>query len=270
MTILSPIPASPTPEAPTAAQINPPVSHEIFAEHPEATFWIGVVASSGEVEKPELYDAEARMRGVVYIKQMGFLSIEHADTFGREHDDYDDQSVHLVVVENQKDGKNARLVGTSRLILKEDETQDLPIESDFADVFDTIPSDIPAVEVSRFISRHENQMTQHAIAISLIRAMTYQVAERNIDSAYFEIEKPLLKLLKIIGLPLEVIGEPKEVIEPGGVRNLYPIKITPSMITDSVTTDEHNRFTLRDFFKDEAENGGMGYFPESLTGGTNE
>ena len=248
---------------------NPVVSGEIFADHPEAAFWIGIVASAGTVEKPELYDAEARLRASVYIDQKGFLGPDSADTFGREQDAFDDQSIHLVAVENTKDG-TAEVMGSSRIILKRDASDSLPIETDFAEIFDTIPSDIPAVEISRFISQHNNQITQHLVAVSLIRAMTYQILRNEIDTAHFEIEAPLLRLLKGIGLPLESMGKAKRVAEPGGIRRLHPLKVSVSKIPDSVTQGVDGQFSLRDFFKSEEGNGGLGYFPDTLVGGVDE
>ncbi len=250
------------------SELNPNVSGELFEGHPNATLWIGRVAGMGTVEIPELYSAVGALRSKVYIDEMGFLDENRADSFGREYDNFDSRSIHLAVVQKMKRGDGARVTGAVRMIVKENADQVLPIEPEFTSLFTANPAEVPSVEVSRFISRNDDQMLQHAIGIALIRGMTYEVADRHIDTAYFEVERPLLGILKGIGLPLEELSKkPKEVVEPGGIRKLYPLKIKPSRIIDHVTTDENKRFVLRDFFKREAGNGGLGYYDDTLTGG---
>ena len=175
------------------------------------------------------------------------------------------------IVENasKENDKKARIVGYGRLILKKEVGEYLPIEKQFPEIFTTREAKPGSVEVSRFISRHEDGLTQHIIGLSVIRAMTHFSVKRNIDSAYFEIEKHLFDLLNYIGLPMSQLGQPKDVEEPGGRRTLYPIGINPFLIMEAVKTDAHNNMMLREFFKKESKNEGVGYYPKELVGGRN-
>ncbi len=254
---------------PLTEDINTLAPYDIFEKHPDSKYWIGKV---NKENSPLYYDAIGRFRANVYIKQMRFLDEEKIDDYGREYDEYDKHSEQFAVIENlsinHQSNMKARVVGYGRMILKENIEVPLPIENQFTNVFKHNPAKIGAVEVSRFISRHENDLVQHTIGLSVIRAMTHCGAEKDIEIAYFEIERPLLRILKRIGLPLVQLEEPQSVNEPGGVRQLYPIAINPYEILDSVTTDLHSNYILRDFFIQESSNSGTGYYPEELVGGT--
>jgi N-acyl-L-homoserine lactone synthetase len=217
------------------------------------------------VRHPEQYAIAQRIRAAVYVDEMGFLEPDHIDATGREVDAHDGHACHLSVVEAPTVMRSARVIGTIRLIVKADEWRRLPIEQDFPDAFVTTPAIVPAVEVSRFIARHEDPATQHLVAIALIRGVIYQSLSRGIDTAYFEIELPLLRLLESLGIPMIQIGEAREVNEPGGARTLYPLRTPLADVPNAVTTDESGRFSLRDFFQREEPTGGLGYFDDVLT-----
>jgi len=248
-------------------EFNSVVSAEIFRGHADAAFWIGKVA----LDEPEYYDALARFRANVYVGQMGFLGPEQIDSQGRELDHDDERSLHFGAIERLKNEglDSARIVASGRLIVKDCTEEPLPIEAAFPEIFADKPVAVGAVEVSRFISRHDDDFVQHKLALGIIRAMTYYSVNNDIRANYFIIEKPLLKLLTYIGLPLETLGQPKEIVEPGGVSTLYPICIDSRLILDSLKKDVHNRITLRQFFKNEEHNNGEGFYPASLVGGTN-
>jgi N-acyl-L-homoserine lactone synthetase len=253
--------------------VNPAVSGEIFQTHPDAAYWIGRIAAADPMaSNPDYYDALAQFRANVYVNQMGFLGPEHVDAFGRELDADDDRSVHFAVIENITNGQGpaGRIVGSGRLILKRTVEEPLPVEAQFPEIFHDNPIAAGSVEVSRFISRHPDQFTQHAIALAVIRAMSHYSVNNGVEADYCEIEKPLLKLLDVIGLPLEQLGEPKEVMEPGGLRKLYPIRINPYLILESVTKDAHDKIVLKEFFEKEVPNSGEGFYPANLIGGSHE
>ncbi len=247
--------------------VNTPVSSEVFRNHEEARFWIGKVAVAGEVTNEEIYDSLLHFRANVYVRQMHFLDKESLDVLGREIDSDDARSTQFTVVENQDDGK-ARLVGTGRLILKRNFDEPLPIEKYFPEVFEKLPIEPNSVEVSRFISRHEDDRTQHTIALSVIRTLTLNSVEQGVRADYCIIEEPLLKLLKMIGLPIEVLGEAKQIDEYGG--KLYPVKIDPYKVLESVTSDKSGKMALKRFFGREIRNNGEGFYGSSLTGGLSE
>lgn len=246
--------------------VNPIVSSEIFNGHENATFWIGRIES----DDPQNYNALARLRAKVYVEDMGFLSPDDIDaSSGTELDQDDERSVHFGAIEHTAyDGPAlARVVASGRLIVKRTVEDLLPIETSFPELFADQPIATDTVEVSRFISRHESKLTQHMLALAIIRAMTYYSVNEGQQSSYAIIERPLLKLLSKIGLPLDVLGEPKDSIEPGGIRQLYPVLINQQEIVASVTKDARNTFSLREFFEVEADNKGLGFYAPSLTGG---
>lgn len=248
---------------------------EMFDEKPEARYWVGRIAFSGSLPPAcvmECYTAMAKLRAEVYVDQMGYLGPEQKDTLGRELDDYDSGSVHFGAIENvmHEAESYARVVGSGRLIMKRVEDVPLPIEEKYPEIFTESPIAVGAAEVSRFISRHDNESAQHMIALAIIRIMSLYSIKNSIDADYFEVEKPLLRLLSIIGLPLEQLGNPKQVVEPGGVRMLYPIVVNPNLILPSLAHDLHHKIPLRKFFEKELPNGGEGFYPSTLVSGHND
>lgn len=243
---------------------------EIFASHADSAFWVGKVAMGSTVIKPVYYDGLSRLRAKVYVDEMHFLTPEHLDTFGRESDQDDARSAHFAVIENAslENNNSARVVGSARLILKGENDRTLPIENYFPEIFNGNPLEAKSIEVSRFIARHENRQTQHTIALALIRAMTHYSIDANLKEAYCIIETPLLNLLTSIGVPIEMLGGSKEIDEYGGV--LFPVRINPYEIIDSIRRDITGKIALRRFFKEEIPNKGVGFYPKSLTGGIND
>lgn len=254
---------------PSFEGLNPKVPFDIFEGKTDYKYWVGRIEETQSEEL--LLEAIGKFRANVYVKEMQFLSNDVIDGNGLEFDEDDKRSTQFAVIENitKENDKLARIVGYGRLILKKEANDYLPIEKQFPELFIAEEAKSGSVEVSRFISRHEDSSTQHIIGLSVIRAMTHYCVKRNIDSAYFEIERPLSHLLNYIGLPMSQLGRPKDVIEPGGKRSLYPVGINPFLIIESVKTDAHNNVLLKKFFEQESENDGIGYYPPELVGGVN-
>jgi N-acyl-L-homoserine lactone synthetase len=198
---------------------------------------------------------------------MEYLSSDHLDHEGRETDEFDKRSDHFAVVENVSATRGlARIVGSIRLIRKTSENDIFPIEEYFPKIFsDLLP--VNTSEVSRFIARYpeDPNYQQHLVSLSLIRAATLHGINEEIENYYCVVEKPLLKLLEKIGIPLEVIGDSKEIPEQGGT--LWPIKIRGKEVLESVERDDNGGISLKEFFVNEKSNNGLGYFDESLMGG---
>jgi N-acyl-L-homoserine lactone synthetase len=254
---------------------DPSFYSEMFDEKPEAKYWVGRIAFSGSLPPAsvmECYTAMAKLRADVYVDQMGYLGPEQKDTLGRELDDYDSKSIHFGAIENVmcEEESYARVIGSGRLIMKKTEDEPLPIENKYPEIFSGSPIAVGAAEVSRFISRHDSEPVQHMIALAIIRIMSLYSIKNGINADYFEVEKPLLRLLSIIGLPLEQLGNPKQVVEPGGIRTLYPIVVDPNLILPSLAHDLHHKIPLRKFFEKEIPNGGEGFYPSTLIGGYND
>ena len=219
---------------------QPVFETDLFAASKESRFWVGDINDLDE--RDLVYDAIGKLRANVYINEMQFLSPDTQDSKGREYDDYDSKSVQFATLESISsdslhNGANTRLIGCGRLIYKKTITECLPIEEQFLELFGQQSAPIGSVEVSRFIARHENPAIQHLVGVAIIRSMTYYGLEKNIDTGYFEIEKSLLRLLMAIKLPLKQLGLGKDVIEPGGIRQLYPIQINPFTIMTSAVND---------------------------------
>lgn len=246
----------------------PFVSVEHFKDNERARFLIAKTAIKSVVAYPELQEASSVLRANVYIDEMGFLPESHRDEQGRETDEDDYRSVHFAVTEKAKDGESARLIGTSRLITKQYIGDDLPIERLYPEIFVDNPAPQGSLEVSRFISRHEDEFTQHKVALSLIRAMTHYGVKQEVPYAYFVIEEPLWDLLNVIGLPMEPLSELKKLEEYGNTLNMA-IRISPPEVIDTVTRDKTGTLLLTQFFQGEEHNDGLGFYRGSLVGGGN-
>ena len=231
---------------------------ELTERQQSASFWVGKVASKGEILDEEHFEALSKFRAEVYVHELEFLPEEVLDDSGRELDEDDGRSINFAVVEKA----NEKVVGSGRIIMKDTETPVLPIEHYFPELFEENPIKIGSAEISRFIAKHEDKLTQHKISLSVIRAMTYGLLNNGVEEAYCIIEKPLVDMLSYIGIPMEVLAEPKDVPEYGGT--LYPIKIAANEILSSVKTDKSGKLGLGPFFTAEAENQGLGNYPDSF------
>lgn len=248
------------------------VSPEIFARHPDAVFWIGKVACGANQEGFSGYcDALGRFRANVYVHEKEYLTTDVLDPLGREFDEYDERSVQFIAVENEHENNpTARIVGSIRMITKDKPDDKYPIEKYFPELFVDNPIGVNSAEVSRFIASYpeDKHFMQHIVALSLMRAAILHAVREQVDDQYGIIEKPLFRILARIGIPMEQLGAPKEIPEQGGT--LYPIRTRTQEIIDSITTDRTSKIMLRDFFLQELGNGGEGYYPAGLVGGTYE
>lgn len=250
----------------TKFEVNTPVSQEVFAEHPEAAFWVGKISMLGQVIDADKFDAVTQFRANVYVHQLGFLPLESVDAEGREIDLDDKRSTQFVAIENATDSSDTRVVGSGRLIYKRTAEDALPIEEYFPEVFEANPALENSVEVSRFIARHESRDTQRFISLSVIRAMTFETVAQGATGTYCMIEKPLLRLLSKIGLSITELGEPKEIEELGGV--LHPVLLNPpEILEDALHSDDPKFGLLKMMFENDVDNQGLGWFSASLIDG---
>lgn len=249
------------------SQIGTIVPAELFVNNSDAQFWLGTVATGNVMHIPEpYYDGLMRFRGSVYVDELRFLGRNSLDSKGREIDEYDDHSVEIAVIEHDPiSSDTAEVVGSTRLILKSEADQELPIEHYFPELFSDGPLSVGSVEVSRFIARHPEKEKQHSIMKALLRTITLHSVENDVDSLYFMIEKPLVTLFKYLHIPMELIGEPKNVPELNGV--LYPIRSDPRKMLSLVMSGEETRGDFKKYFEGSASKTGEGYYPESLIAG---
>lgn len=267
-------------------QTNSEVPVDLFESHPNAAFWIGRVATMGSAVEnmQDYYDGLLEFRANVYIHELGFIQAFDVDgtpaenengtlvldEFGRETDDDDERSVSFTTIEHTgigTDDEAARIVGSGRLIVKYGASKELPIERYFPELFKDNPLPDDAAEISRFIARHDGQDTyaQHKIALGVMRAMTHYGIENDIHESYCIVEKPLLRLLNFMGFPITVMGEPKDIPEYNGV--LYPVKLEPFKIMESIGKDKTGTIHLREFFGNPDGNIGNGaFYTDTLMG----
>lgn len=241
----------------------------LFDQHPQAAFWIGKVSTVGLIHQPEEFDSLTRFRRQVYVDELEFLGREHVDPLGREIDEDDSRSTNFVVIskgclENPQ-VEDLKVVGSARIIVKTEEDKPLPIESYFPELFEDQPLSKMTGEVSRFIARHSNREMQHMISLALMRAVAYHSVSNQLSEGYCMIEQPLLRSLKVTGIPIDVLGEPKEIKEYNGT--LIPVKLEAGKLISTAKSSKAGSFLLRRFLQDDISSQGLGYFPDSLMGG---
>lgn len=241
---------------------NPEIETQIFTKRPEP-YWVSRISGAENIDRDKIFEASARLRGNVYLN-LHYVSPEQVDEKGREIDRDDLRSIHFSVLERAENGsgERSRVIGTSRLILKDSEHNKLPIEKYFPELFESSPAALGTVEVSRLISQHENPRIQHLTAMALIRAMTHFSIDRNIGADYCMVEEGLLRFLNSQAIPTEILGQPKEVEEQGGV--LYPVKIEPAKVLINVTSSELGKTALKQFFLNGIANLGEDYYEEGF------
>ncbi len=246
------------PQDPTVA-----VESKIFQDHPEAAFYLGVIASPGIIYAPKEYQAARRLRANVYIDEKHFLGPEARQRDGGESDTDDTRSVHFAVIENKGSEELPRLVGTSRLILKRSVEDGLPVERLFPEAFTSSPAPGSSAEVSRYIARHPERARQKAISLALIRAMTAWTLTETRQPVYSVVEKPMVRLFDAIELPYQQISDPKMLPEYN-TENMA-IQLDPEAVFHSVRAEKHlAAAAMHAFFQKAEGNGGVGYFNENF------
>lgn len=244
---------------------HPEADLGVFNGQPE-NFWVGRIATASKKDRRNIFESAAIFRGGVYLN-LGYVSPEQVDELGREIDSDDSRSIHFSAIERIPgvNPNNSRIIGTSRLILKDSAHNRLPIEKYFPEIFKDLPAAVGTVEVSRLIAHHEDGRIQHRTALSLIRAMTHFSINRGIKADYCMVEEPLLRFLNSQAIPTEVIGKPKEITEQGGI--LFPVKIEPGKVIENVSSSDLGKTALKKFFLNGSKNGGEGHYDESFIKG---
>ena len=135
------------PIAESVQPLAPEVSCKVFERNPEASFWVGQIAVGNVIETPEYYQGALKLRANVYIDDRHFLTPEHRNEHGLEKDCHDDDSMQFAIVEHLSESQEARVVGTSRLVMKSSLDKKLPIEEFFPEIFCATPAAVGSVEV---------------------------------------------------------------------------------------------------------------------------
>lgn len=238
----------------------PFVETSVFNDVPSAHFWIGKVAVPGEILLPEEYTAARQLRANIYIDKEGFLEPEAREVDGGESDEDDERSVQFAVIENL--GDRQRVVGTSRLIVKQHEDDLLPAEHHFPEAFENQPAPVGSTEASRFIAQHPNKMTKHLISLSEIRAMDLEALERGYEPIYAVIEERLAGMFEFIGVPFRRMTELKYLPEYSTPN--MAVEIDPIKVRDEIKKDLSGQLLLTQFFQNAITTRGLGHYEGDL------
>lgn len=244
----------------------PSVETDVFEGHPEAAYWVGFVAAENNVYMPAEYEAAGKLRANVYVHERKFLDSESVQPDGTEQDGDDGRSLAIAVLENGFGKNPERLVGTTRLIVKRDASavELLPVELMFPEAFQEEPAPPYAVEASRFIARHPDRLTQHLIALSEVRCVSLAANELQIPYIYAVVEKQLGRFFSQIGMEYNQLCGYRETPEYANTLNTA-IRFKPETMLQATGKLRDGRL-VADFFNEEKEAVGVGYFDGSFTG----
>lgn len=198
----------------THKEAVPILESDIFSEHPDKKFAIGVFSAEDVLNyKPDSVEqAYLRLRANVYVDQTRMLGSEVKRTDGTELDDDDERSTHFVVLENLMMGR-AAVFACMRVIEKtSDKNHALPIEEFFPEIF-PVPAPQDSIEVSRFIIRNDNVRNSMMAKKELISTGLAYSFDNNLGPVYATLEPSFEKDLKLMRLPTKRIAEPKMVAE---------------------------------------------------------
>lgn len=210
----------------------------------ETRYWLGAVAEPGIVTHGDELRCAYILRANVYIGRR-YLSEEERSQDGGECDPDDTRSHQLVVMEKVADG-HARAIGTSRLIVKRDTGDALPIETFFPDVFVGHEAPAGSVEASRFIALHGDPRIQHAVSLILMLTMGVYA---HIDSAhriYATIEEPLARYFERVGISFERLAPKRQLGAYGNSENL-PAVFKPLDVIDAIQNRTPNAIAISTF-----------------------
>lgn len=145
-----------------------------------------------------------RMRYDVMCRELGWISGDRATP--EERDEYDlEQSIDFLALDDEGEP-----IGTSRLIVEG--RLPLPIERHFM----LVPRDemekahgsiASAAEGSRFIVPRNTQYRRHEVSVSMCHALIARCIGLGITHMFVSADHKVFRLLRMIGFPLERVGE---------------------------------------------------------------
>jgi len=200
-------------------QVIPTITTEVFHASGGESFAVGMLAVGSEILPglDEEYLGYLRLRANVYARQTRMIPLEAVKEDGTETDEDDARSIHWAVFERAEPGPSglsqARVVGAIRAIIKNEErSEPLPIEDFFREELD-LNLGIGAVEVSRYIARHEDKRVQNVLNDPLFRSVVSYVTVHELGPTYGVVEEDVEKKLKDLHVPIARIADPKYVRE---------------------------------------------------------
>lgn len=141
--------------------------------------------------------ASLHLRYQVFCLEKGWINPKRFSN-AQEVDEFDKYAVHFIAVNEE-----GRVIGTARLIMPS--TLGLPIEK----LIETKDLDVTqAVEVSRLAVLKTERNNEKAVFFGLTRLMWDYVSTKPVTLWGATVDEPLYRLLKRIGMPFILVGEP--------------------------------------------------------------
>lgn len=199
------------------AEITPPVHADVFEGHASCRF--ALISLGCGLKSNPVYTSYLDLRTGVYTVQTGMLD-QAALPYGVDIDDDDDRSVAFVVVENR--AAQSVAVACVRVIERiGNDNRPLPADSLYSLGLGT-----EGVEVSRYIGRLDDSASQARALRELLRSVIAHIRQIGADDNVFAIvERPLERVLRIMGVGVSRIAEPVWLDEYQGVN--VAIKLDP-------------------------------------------
>lgn len=199
------------------AEIIPPVHMDVFAASPDSRF--AIIALGYGLRANPAYSAYLDLRTGVYTVQTGMLDAASL-VYGVDIDDDDDRSTAFVVVQNRHPHPVA--VACTRVIERlGSHDRLLP-----ADALYGLGLGAAGVEVSRYIGRLDDPQHQSRALAELLRSTIAHILKVGAeDHVYAIVERPLERVLRIMGVGVTRVAEPVWLEEYQGVN--VAIKLDP-------------------------------------------
>ena len=185
-----------------------------------------VVEAKTEEEKKTCY----RMRYYVMCQELGWLSQDSATP--EERDEYDKtQSINFLALDD-----NNNPIGTTRMIMEGDIP--LPIEIHFdIDSREQMNMDhgriLSAAEGSRFIVPENSGYRHHEVSVTMCNAIVAKSQDLGVSHIFVSADHKVFRLLRMIGFPLEQIGESKYYMGSKTVPSIVSIAECTSKLSES-------------------------------------
>lgn len=199
------------------ADITPPVHTDVFDLSPGSEF--AVIELGYGLRSNPLFSAYLDLRTEVYTTQTGMLDLSEL-TYGVDIDDDDERSTARLVLQNRRPHPVA-VACVRQIERRRGDNRPLPADELFG-----LGLDGPGVEVSRYIGRLDDPAQQHLALREMLRSTIAHIRQIGADNdVYAIVERPLERVLRIMGVGVSRIAEPVWLEEYQGVN--VAIKLDP-------------------------------------------
>lgn len=229
-------------------------------------YWVGLSGQGGKAVNENLEGAACRLVADAYInEQQIFAEKDRARLLGEEPDPTMQSAQRFVALRRHDTEGWAELFATGAAVVNYGlSSGHLPIEDIFEDIFRDPSYDTSGcVEISRLTSRYPaNKFVSHAGLICMMRCVFEVALEVEAPYIYAATERFVLGAIKSFGLPMETLGQPKEVQEARATTtSLIPVRFDVPAISEMRSTEG----SLVQFYLDDLEyHHGLGFFDENL------